>query len=247
MSDEDRQDPHEPGTAVVEERDPKQVMDGHAVASEMLDDWRVMFDALHARFDTGDFATGVRLVDAIAETADEADHHPDVDLRYGFVEVHLTSHDVGGVTSRDVDLARAVSHHALRFGAKPRPDRLQVLEIALDVRDVEEVRPFWAALLGYDAPDDDDAVLDRDGRGPTLWFQVTDEPATEEERESAGRPPAQRFHLDLRVPPEEADRRVAAALEAGGTMVSDARAPQFTVLADAHGNRACVTTWLGRG
>jgi 4a-hydroxytetrahydrobiopterin dehydratase len=39
---------------------------------------------------------------------------------------------------------------------------------------------------------------------------------------------------------------VEAALAAGGTLVSDDRAPTFWVLADAQGNKACVTTWTGR-
>jgi 4a-hydroxytetrahydrobiopterin dehydratase len=50
----------------------------------------------------------------------------------------------------------------------------------------------------------------------------------------------------VRVPPEVAEDRVKAALEAGGTLVSDERAPTVWVLADTHGNKACVTTWLGR-
>ncbi|WP_425489824.1 VOC family protein [Nocardioides ungokensis] len=45
---------------------------------------------------------------------------------------------------------------------------------------------------------------------------------------------------------EEAFARVEAALGAGGTLVSDDRAPTFWVLADAEGNKACVTTWAGR-
>lgn len=242
----DGRDAHEKGTAVLEEPDPRQVMDGHDVEAALLDDWRIMFDQLHARFETDDFATGLALVERIGKAAEDADHHPDVDLRYSFVEVHLSSHDVGGVTSRDVDLARVISDHAGRVGARAVTDRLQVLEIALDTRDADEVRPFWAALLAYDSPEDDDAVVDPDGRGPTLWFQVTDEPAAEADREAAATTPVQRFHLDLRLPPEDAQRRVQAALDAGGTLVDDAMAPRFTVLADAQGNKACVTTWIGR-
>jgi 4a-hydroxytetrahydrobiopterin dehydratase len=195
-----------------------------------------MFDTLQARFRTRDFATGMRLVERIAAEADKADHHPDIDLRYGFVHVVLSSHDVGGITQRDVRLARVISELAAGLDATPEPARLSVTELALDTADVEAVKPFWRAVLGYVDADRPDEIRDPDGRRPTLWFQDT-EPHEE---------PRQRFHLDVRVPPEVAEQRIAAALEAGGTLVSDARAPRFWVLADPEGNKACITTWLGR-
>ena len=52
--------------------------------------------------------------------------------------------------------------------------------------------------------------------------------------------------MDIRVPPEVAETRIKAALDAGGTLVSDDRAPTFWVLADPQGNKCCVTTWQGR-
>jgi len=48
------------------------------------------------------------------------------------------------------------------------------------------------------------------------------------------------------VPHDEAHRRVAATLGAGGVLVSDSAAPAFWVLADAEGKEACITTWQGR-
>ena len=57
--------------------------------------------------------------DALAKIAD---HHPDVDLRYGHVDVRLTSHDVGGLGRRDVGLARKVTEAARTLGAQPDPD-----------------------------------------------------------------------------------------------------------------------------
>lgn len=220
-----------------DQSDPRRTLSGHDLETELLADWRLMFSALHARFETGDFATGLRLVDAIGAAAEEADHHPDLELTYGRVDVRLSSHDVGGVTSRDVDLARRISDLAGGLGARPVPSATRVLELGLDTWDVAEIKPFWAAVLGYEGSDThDDELNDPDGTRPTLWFQET-------ERHDE---PRQRFHLDLRLPPEEAERRVRAAVEAGGTLVSDERAPTFWVLADAQGNKVCVTTWLGR-
>jgi 4a-hydroxytetrahydrobiopterin dehydratase len=218
--------------------DDRQRLDGHAVEAELLDDWRVMFSALHARFRTGDFATGLSLVTAIGAAAEAADHHPDVDLTYPLVTVRLRSHDVGGITRRDVRLAREISAAAGRVGATADPAGLSVTELALDTHDRAEIMPFWAAVLGYESTDDDRELVDPDGSRPTLWFQESDRRAPEGVE--------QRFHLDVRVPPEVAERRIADAVAAGGRLVSDGRAPSYWVLADAQGNQACITTWLGR-
>lgn len=81
-------------------------------AAEGVQDWRVVAGQACAHFRTGSFAAGVELVDAIGELADAADHHPDVDLRYAGVTVRLVSHDVGGLSERDVALARQISDAA---------------------------------------------------------------------------------------------------------------------------------------
>jgi 4a-hydroxytetrahydrobiopterin dehydratase len=203
-----------------------------------LSDWRQLFEALRTRFLTGDFATGLRLVARIGELAEAANHHPDVDLRYPHVNVTLFSHDVFGVTSRDVDLARGISDAAAELGVAADPSAASVVEIALDTWDAGEVKPFWQAVLGMsDHPHFEQELRDLSGSLPTLWFQETT-PHDE---------PRQRFHLDVRVPPEVAESRIAAALAAGGTLVSDEHAPSYVVLADPQGNKACITTALGRG
>ena len=118
--------------------------------AEELDDWRFFLMRLHARFRTGSFAKGLELVTRITEAAEEANHHPDVVLTYPQVDVDLHSHDVGGVTSRDVDLARRISAIAAELGVEAAPREVSTLELALDVPDADEVKPFWAAVLGYD-------------------------------------------------------------------------------------------------
>lgn len=72
-----------------------------------------------AVYRTGSFAVGAQLVARIAELADAMDHHPDVDLRYATVTVRLTSHDVGGLSRRDVALAREISAAATQLGVEP--------------------------------------------------------------------------------------------------------------------------------
>lgn len=211
---------------------------GQAVVDAGLDDWRQLAQGLHARFATGNFATGLQLVNRVAEAAEAANHHPDVDLRYGFVAISLLSHDVGAITQRDLDLAEEISAIADSLGVSATPDRVQQFEVALDTSDYTRVKPFWIALLGY-APLDrsDDEIRDPDGRLLNLWFQESDEHEV----------PHQRFHFDVWVPHDQAESRIAAALAAGGTMVNDEEAPSFWVLADSDGNRACVCTWQDRG
>jgi 4a-hydroxytetrahydrobiopterin dehydratase len=197
------------------------------VEAANLPDWRWLLGALHAHFATGDFATGLHLVDRIGALAETANHHPDVELQYPHVRVVLMSHDASGVTSRDLDLARQISETAREMGVAADPSRLSVLEIGLDTADEQSIEPFWRAVLGV-GPLEEDL--------PMLWFQRTD-PHEE---------PRQRFHLDITVPPEVAQQRIDAALAAGGRLVSDDRAPAFTVLADADGNKACICTAHGR-
>lgn len=196
--------------------------------------WRVILGHLYATFTTGTFARGLTLVDRIGALAEKADHHPDVLLRYPAVRVVLVSHDVGGLTERDVALAGQVSALADELGITGEPGAGQATEIGIDALDIPEVRPFWRAVLGY--RDEGADLVDPAGVGPRVWFQQMDAP----------RPQRNRIHLDVTVPHDVAEARVAAAIDAGGHLISDGRAPAFWVLADAEGNEACVCTWQAR-
>ncbi|SFS15084.1 pterin-4-alpha-carbinolamine dehydratase [Agrococcus baldri] len=96
--------------------DPKHLLPDADIAAAGLDDWRHADGALHARYASGDFAAGLELVNRIGESAEAADHHPDITLTYPAVEVTLSSHDAGGVTARDIRMARAISEHASALG-----------------------------------------------------------------------------------------------------------------------------------
>ncbi len=205
------------------------------VADVDLPDWRWILSALRGHFQTDSFSAGAAFVAEAARIADELNHHPDVTLRYSEVIVTLRSHDVGGVTTRDVQLAQRISALAAERGFAAHPERARVLELALDTPDHNAVRPFWAAVLGLDDGGGDE-VVDSTGVLPSLWFQGSDSTASDR----------QRFHLDISVPPESASARINAALAAGGTLVSDEEAPSFVVLADPDGNKVCVCTALGR-
>ena len=217
--------------------DPKAIIGYPAVRDSGLDDWRWLLGILHARFRTGSFVKGLELANRIGEVAEEANHHPDLDLSYPTLDVRLVSHDVGGVTSRDLELARRISEIAAELGVEAAPSETTALEIGLDVPNEEEVRDFWAAVLGYEVRGDGRQVEDPGGRRTALWFQRSAESVGEVQ---------QRFHYDVIVPIEVAQERIDAALAAGGTLVTDEHAPAFWVLADQHGNKACVCTPEGR-
>ena len=70
-------------------------------------------------YGTGDFLGAVRLLDAVATVAEELNHHPDVVVGYGRIAFELSSHDVGGVTARDVRLALRIQELAEQQGATP--------------------------------------------------------------------------------------------------------------------------------
>ncbi|WP_193103263.1 4a-hydroxytetrahydrobiopterin dehydratase [Brachybacterium sp. FME24] len=97
--------------------DPKQKLSPSEISDAALADWRRVDDTLAARFATGDFATGLDLVNRIGAAAEAAGHHPDIMLTYPAVEITLSSHDVGGVTRRDIALARTISDRAAELGA----------------------------------------------------------------------------------------------------------------------------------
>ncbi len=175
------------------------------MAEEGLDDWRFFLVKLHARFKTGSFVKGLELVTRITEAAEEANHHPDVVLTYPQVDVDLISHDVGGVTSRDLDLARRISAIAAELGVEAAPRDVSTLELALDVPDADEVKPFWAAVLAYEPSDKWPEIYDAGGRNNTLWFQ--NGPRRDRRRPAAVPPRHRRAARDRRGAGPGSDRR----------------------------------------
>ncbi len=194
----------------------------------------MLFGGAFAHFRTGSFAAGVALVDAIGMLADASNHHPDVDLRSEGVTVRLPE-DFAGMSELDVALARKISAVARELDVSAEPSAVQTVQVAIDALVRPDVMPFWRAVLGYEEMGDEDLV-DPSRRGAAIWFQEMDAP----------RPQRNRIHVDISVPHDQAEARVAAAIEAGGHLVSDRFAPAWWTLADAEGNEADVATWMGR-
>jgi 4a-hydroxytetrahydrobiopterin dehydratase len=228
--------------------------------------WRLVLGELRAEVRTGSLPLAADVA-ARAASAAGAEGHLRLDVRADRVMLLLQTAAVGWVTERDVELARTISTMVggLRLetvggngedgdgygedgygGDGDGEDggyggrSVQAIEIGIDALDAGAIRPFWRAVLGYaDEPGRSgawDGLIDPLGQGPAVWFQRMDAP----------RPQRNRIHFDVSVPHDEAEPRIRAALAAGGTLIYDAEAPAFWVLADAEGNEACVTTWQGR-
>lgn len=223
------------------------------IADAGLTDWRKLGQGLHARYLIEDFAAAARFVAAVAEAGASSGHHPRVTLGAGYADLKLIStdaiyrdgsgkeHIVDWVTQRDLDLAQQISQIAAEQELTADPAAITTIELALDTANAALIAPVWAVLLtgstqacGRGGIGDD--VRDATERVPILWFQETDAHET----------PRQRFHLDIWVPAEVAEQRVAAAVAAGGIVVDDSHAPAYTVIADQDGNKACVCAAAGR-
>lgn len=74
-----------------------------------LPGWAQQDKAILADFTFRDFSDALIFVNSVAQAAEQANHHPDIDIRYNKVRMLLTSHDSGGITRRDTRMARQIS------------------------------------------------------------------------------------------------------------------------------------------
>lgn len=197
------------------------------------DDWRVLFLGAHSYFRIGSFAEGARFVAAIAEVASAVGHFPDVDLRPEGVTVRTASGDYGALSERDVELARGISAAARSMQIEADPSQVQVVGIAVAQDAGMDLGPFWAAALGYRSLGPNEDVVDRHRRNPYVSFQQLKPP----------RPGRGRSHIDVSVPADQAEARVAAAIEAGGRLADDSHAPDWWTLASPENHGVDIAAW----
>lgn len=219
---------------------------GDQIAAAGLTEWRKLAQGLHARYLVDDFGAAARFVVAVGEAGDALGHHPGVSIGAGYVDLKLLTDDaiyrdddgteyvVQWPTQQDVDLARRITEVAAGHGLTADPAAVSVLELGLDTADPATIAPVWAALLTGDADAQGrgtpgDEVRDATGRIPNLWFGDAPDDAAR-----------QRVHVEVYVPREVAEQRIAAAVAAGGTVVDDSESPALTVIADQDGNRGVL-------
>ena len=198
-----------------------------------VEDWRVLFSGAHAYFPVSSFIEAARFVAAIAEVAEAVGHFPDVDVRPEGVTVRTASGEYGAMSGRDVELARRISEEARKLGLEPDPSQVQVVGIAVAQDVGSDIAPFWAAALGYRSLGPGEDVVDRHRRNPYVAFQPLHPP----------KPGRGRTHIDVSVPVDQAEGRVAAALEAGGRLADDSHAPMWWTLASPENRGVDIAAW----
>jgi 4a-hydroxytetrahydrobiopterin dehydratase len=222
---------------------------GDASAAVEALGWRYLLGSLSTSVVVDSMAQGVSVAaEVVRACGAAADTHLRADVRPDRVDLTLMDQALVTTTTRDVELARVLTDVVRGLGlvtggvsAATSPGRpVQAIEIGIDAMDIPAIRPFWKAVMAYvderNNGEPDDGLIDPVRQGPTIWFQQMDHPRVQRNR----------IHFDVTVSHDEAEARVAAAIDAGGRLVNDAHARSFWVLADVEGNEVCVCTWQDR-
>jgi 4a-hydroxytetrahydrobiopterin dehydratase len=176
-------------------------------------------------------------VSALAETPGLAGQSFGIDVRHDGVTIRTVTNrvDYFGLTQADLEVALQVSTVAREMDLVAEPSKIQSILIIPGAPDIKQIVPFWQAALGYmprpDSPDED--LVDPQDRINAFWFEQMQEPRGD----GLGA-----IHIGLWMPLEEAQKRVDAALAAGGHLVRDDFAPAWWTLADAYGNEIDIST-----
>jgi 4a-hydroxytetrahydrobiopterin dehydratase len=201
------------------------------LAAEGVDDWVVLHGGATAVFRVGSMDEAARLAGAVAAIPGLAGSGTLLTVADTRLTVRLTR-DLWRLEARHIDLARAVSAVARTHDAPADRASVQEVQLAISAKPDAIDLAFWRAVLGYDPMSDDNGV-DPLGHGTTVWMQDLD-PA---------KPLRHAMHVDVSVAREHAEKRLAAALAAGGRLVDASAAPGAWILADRAGNKVCIAAW----
>jgi 4a-hydroxytetrahydrobiopterin dehydratase len=200
------------------------------VGAEGITDWVVLHGGPTAVFRVGSLADGARLAVAFAGVAG-LDPRTTLTLTHTKLTVRLTR-EMWGVEPEHVNVARALSAVAHEQGAVADRSAAQEVQVAIAAKPDAIDVGFWRAVLGYDGVSPDNGI-DPLGVGSTVWMQDID----------ASKPLRHAMHIDVSLAHEEGQRRVDAAVAAGGTVVKNSNAPGGWTLADRSGNKVCIAAW----
>jgi 4a-hydroxytetrahydrobiopterin dehydratase len=97
---------------------PRELLDANEVTTALAAlhaDWSGDATRLSRSIEFADFATAVEFINQLAPRCEELDHHPDLALRWRWVDIALSTHSAGGVTELDLQLAAIVDDVAARL------------------------------------------------------------------------------------------------------------------------------------
>jgi len=80
-----------------------------AIELKKLDGWEASDDQITRKYQFANFAEALAFVNRVGEIAESIDHHPDIEFGWGYAEISTTTHDRGGVTDVDIDLAKRIN------------------------------------------------------------------------------------------------------------------------------------------
>ncbi len=201
-------------------------------------DWQAVFSAM-ACYRITSPARQRELAAAAAALADDAGFPLLVDLRPGLVIFDSGKDqwedDAHGLALDFTDLAADLQTAARELGAIADPGLPRFVQLFLDAADVAAVRAFWVAALGYthDRRAGASDIHDPRRLNPVFVFQELDASDTERRRQR------NRIHVELTVPADVAQSRLATALAAGGRLL-DESGDRWRV-ADPEGNELVIT------
>jgi 4a-hydroxytetrahydrobiopterin dehydratase len=199
------------------------------LAADGVDDWVVLHGGATAAFRVESMADAIRLAEAITGVPGVVDAGVVLTIAGSRLTVRLTR-DMWFLEPHHVGLAGAISAVARSAGATAEPASVQEVQLAVAAKPEEVDLAFWRAVLGY-GPMSDDNGVDPLAHGSTVWMQELD----------AARPLRHAMHVDVSVGKGQGPARLAAALAAGGRVVTQSQ--EHWTLADRAGNRVCIAVW----
>ena len=200
------------------------------LSADGVEDWVVLHGGPTAVFRVGSLVEAARLGEAVAALPG-LEERTVMSVARQHLSVRLTR-EMWGTEARHIEVARSISEVARRHGARPDRSAVQEIQLAVSARPDDIDLGFWRAVLGY-APMHDDNAIDPLGHGSTVWMQDLD----------PGKSLRHAMQVDVSVAREVAERRLAAALAAGGRIVDESHAPAAWILADRAGNKVCIAAW----
>ena len=202
-------------------------------------DWQAVFSAM-ACYRITSPPQQRDLAAAAAALADDAGFPLLIDLRPGLVILDSGKDqwedDAHGLELDFTDLAESLQTAARELGATADPGLPRFVQLVLDAADVAALRAFWVAALGY-THDRRAGVIDIDDPrrlNPVLMFQEIDASETERRRQR------NRIHVELAVPSDLAQTRLATIVAAGGRLLDESEV-RWRV-ADPEGNELVIVS-----